>query len=90
MPKLRAGTKSNCSGGHNQGHQIPRGCDLKDIKEENLAALEKGFVNLEKHIENATLYGLPAVVAINQFATDTEAELALLQNYALPRAPMPV
>ncbi|MFN8319843.1 MAG: formate--tetrahydrofolate ligase [Saprospiraceae bacterium] len=56
------------------------GCDLKDIKEENLAALEKGFVNLEKHIENASLYGLPAVVAINQFATDTEAELALLQK----------
>ena len=52
----------------------------KDIKEENLAALEKGFVNLEKHIENASLYGLPAVVAINQFATDTEAELALLQK----------
>lgn len=56
------------------------GCDLKDIKEENLQALEKGFVNLEKHIENASLYGLPAVVAINQFATDTEAELKLLQD----------
>ncbi len=56
------------------------GCDLKDIKEENLEALEKGFVNLEKHIENASLYGLPAVVAINQFATDTEAELNLLQD----------
>ena len=56
------------------------GCDLKDIKEENLAALEKGFVNLEKHIENTALYGLPAVVAINQFVTDTEAELALLQK----------
>lgn len=56
------------------------GFDLKDIKEENLAALEKGFVNLEKHIENASLYGLPAVVAINQFVTDTDAELALLQK----------
>ena len=56
------------------------GCDLKDINEENLAALEKGFVNLEKHIENTALYGLPAVVAINQFVTDTEAELALLQK----------
>lgn len=56
------------------------GCDLKDIKEENLTALEKGFVNLEKHIENASLYGLPAVVAINQFVTDTDAELALLQK----------
>lgn len=56
------------------------GADLKVIKEEDLAALEKGFVNLEKHIENASLYGLPAVVAINQFATDTDAELALLQK----------
>lgn len=51
------------------------GADLKDIKAENMIALEKGFVNLEKHIENAALYGLPAIVAINRFATDTEAEL---------------
>jgi formate--tetrahydrofolate ligase len=51
------------------------GADLKDIKNENLQALEKGFVNLEKHIENAALYGLPAIVAINKFATDTDAEL---------------
>ncbi|MBK8698856.1 MAG: formate--tetrahydrofolate ligase [Saprospiraceae bacterium] len=56
------------------------GCDIKDIKEENLSALEKGFVNLEKHIENASLYGLPAVVAINKFATDTEAELNYVES----------
>ena len=48
---------------------------------ENLAALEKGIPNLIKHIENITLnYGLPAVVAINRFPTDTEAELKLVED----------
>ncbi len=51
------------------------GADLKDIKAVNMDALEKGFANLEKHIENAALYGLKAVVAINKFATDTDEEL---------------
>ena len=56
------------------------GCDLKELKEENLKALEKGFANLEKHIENTALYGLPAVVAINRFVTDTDAELAYVKQ----------
>lgn len=51
------------------------GCDLKMLKEEDLIALKKGIVNLEKHIENASLYGLKAIVAINRFVTDTEEEL---------------
>ncbi len=51
------------------------GADLKVIKEVNMKALEQGFVNLEKHIENASLYGLPAIVAINRFITDTDEEL---------------
>ncbi len=45
-----------------------------ELKEENLEALKKGIVNLGKHIENIQSYGLPVVVAINEFATDTDAE----------------
>ncbi len=46
-----------------------------DLKDENLDALSKGIVNLGKHIENMQNFGTPVVVAINRFATDTEAEL---------------
>ncbi len=54
---------------------------LKDaLNQENLEALEKGLENLEKHLENIkTHYGLPAVVAINHFTFDTDAEVALLK-----------
>ncbi|AVX29719.1 MAG: formate--tetrahydrofolate ligase [Bacillota bacterium] len=51
-----------------------------DLNQENLEALRKGFANLEKHIENVGKFGLPAVVAINRFPTDTEAELALVRQ----------
>ena len=47
---------------------------------ENLDALRRGAANLEKHIENIGKFGLPAVVAVNVFPTDTEAELALLEE----------
>ena len=47
---------------------------------ENLDALKKGAVNLEKHIENIGKFGVPAVVAVNVFPTDTEAELLLLED----------
>ncbi len=50
------------------------------LKEENLEALAKGSVNLEAHISNLQKYGVPVVVAINRFATDTEAELALVED----------
>lgn len=46
-----------------------------DLGEENLEALAKGIVNLEKHIENIGKYGVPAIVAINRFPSDTAAEL---------------
>ncbi len=52
-----------------------------DLQKEDLEALEKGAANLEKHIENLHSYGLPVVVAINRFATDTEEELRFLENY---------
>ncbi|WP_425448789.1 formate--tetrahydrofolate ligase [Dethiothermospora halolimnae] len=51
-----------------------------DLAEENLEALKKGFENLQKHIENVNKFGVPAVVAINKFPTDTEAELKLLDE----------
>lgn len=45
------------------------------LGEENVAAVEKGFANLKQHIENVNKFGLPAVVAINRFPTDSDAEL---------------
>lgn len=57
------------------------GCDLKDLDRENLEAVEKGFINLERHVRNIREhYGLPCVVAINHFTFDTDAEIALLQE----------
>ena len=55
------------------------GVEVDDLARENLAALEKGIVNLERHLNNVRVhYGLPCVVAINQFAADTAAEIELL------------
>ena len=54
-----------------------------EILQENLPALEAGCANLAKHIENVTLHGLPAVVAINRFPQDRDAEVALVQRLAL-------
>ena len=55
------------------------GVQKADLGQENLDALEKGLPNLLKHIENVTVkFGLPAVVAINRFPTDSEAELSLI------------
>ena len=57
------------------------GADLKTITQENLAALEKGIVNLERHVDNVQrVYGLPCVVSINKFTSDTPAELDLLRS----------
>ena len=57
------------------------GVSKADLGSENLAALEKGLPNLLRHVENITqVYKLPAVVAINRFPTDTEAELKLVED----------
>lgn len=57
------------------------GVPKAELSNENLDALEKGLPNLYKHIENMTkVYGLPCVVAINRFPTDTEAELKLVED----------
>ena len=56
------------------------GMDKKELANENLDALRKGVENLEKHIENIHAYGLPSVVAINAFPTDSKKELDLLKE----------
>lgn len=56
------------------------GCAKDELGEENLEALEKGFANLERHIQNMHKYGIPCLVAINRFPTDTEKELELLDK----------
>ena len=55
----------------------------EDLGVENVEALQRGFKNLEKHIENVTKFGIPYVVAINKFSTDTEAELKALEDWAI-------
>lgn len=54
------------------------GVAKEDLGEENMEALEKGLANLERHIENVGKFGVPSVVAINAFPTDTEKELELV------------
>ena len=57
------------------------GADLKTITQENLAALDKGIVNLERHVENVSkVYGIPCVVSINKFTSDTDAEVEMLKS----------
>lgn len=56
------------------------GVELDKLNDENLEALEKGYVNLERHIENVHKFGVPSVVAINQFPSDTDAEIEKLQE----------
>jgi formate--tetrahydrofolate ligase len=57
------------------------GVEVKEVNAENVAALEKGLVNLEQHVENMTkVYGIPCVVSINRFNFDTPAELELLNS----------
>ena len=51
-----------------------------DLSEENVQAVRDGFANLKRHVENVRKFGLPAVVAINEFVADTEAEIAALKE----------
>ncbi len=68
---------------HGGGPKVVAGRDLdKAYTEENLPLLEAGFANLAKHIEIAHLFGVPVVVAINQFKYDTPAEVALIRRLA--------
>ncbi len=56
------------------------GVKKEDLKKEDLKALEAGMSNLERHIRNVQKFGLPAVVSINRFSADTEAEIRLVQE----------
>ncbi len=56
-----------------------------DLKEENLDALKKGIVNLEKHIENLQKFGVPIVVTLNSFDTDTDAEVNYVKEFCEER-----
>lgn len=69
---------------HGGGPAISPGAPLPQVyKEENVEVLRKGCVNLKKHIKNARQYGVPVVVAINKFVTDTDAEVAVIREEAL-------
>lgn len=57
------------------------GVPKAELKAENLEALQKGLVNLGKHIENLQKFGVPAVVAINAFVSDTEAEHQMIEDF---------
>lgn len=69
---------------HGGGPPIAPGAALDKVYlEENVEILRKGCVNLKKHISNAKFYGIPVVVAINKFHTDTEAEIQVIREEAL-------
>ena len=61
------------------------GVAKEDLNTENLEALKKGIVNLEKHIENLQLFNVPVVVTLNSFVTDTEAEYAFIKDFCEER-----
>ncbi len=61
------------------------GVAKKDLNEENLDALKKGIVNLEKHIENVQKFGVPVVVTLNSFVTDTDAENEFIKKFCEER-----
>ena len=61
------------------------GVPKTDLSEENLDALKKGIVNLEKHIENLQKFGVPVVVTLNSFVTDTEAEVEFIKSFCEER-----
>lgn len=61
------------------------GIPKADLSEENIDALKKGIVNLEKHIENLQKYGVPVVVTLNSFLTDTQAEISYVKEFCEER-----
>ncbi len=61
------------------------GVPKDELNKENQEALKKGIVNLEKHIENLQMYGVPVVVTLNRFISDTEAELNFVENFCRER-----
>ena len=69
---------------HGGGPEISPGAALPEVyRTEHIDILRKGCVNLRKHVSNAAYYGIPVVVAINKFETDTDAEIAIIREEAL-------
>lgn len=69
---------------HGGGPEISPGAPLHEVyRTENVDILRKGCVNLRKHVQNAKQYGIPVVVAINRFETDTEAEIDVIREEAI-------
>ena len=78
----KAGLKPNCAVivATIRALKMHGGVTKDDIKKENVQGLQKGFANLERHVNNLRRYDVPVIVSINRFSTDTEAELALLKR----------
>ena len=69
---------------HGGGPPVTAGTPLApEYKEENVDLIQKGVCNLVKHIENTAQYGVPVIVAINKFATDTDAEMEVIRTESL-------
>lgn len=69
---------------HGGGPPVTAGTPLApEYKEENVELIQKGVCNLVKHIENTAQYGVPVIVAINKFATDTDAEMEVIRTESL-------
>lgn len=69
---------------HGGGPEISPGAPLPEVyRTENVDILRKGCVNLRKHIQNARQYGIPVVVAVNKFETDTDTEIAVIREEAI-------
>lgn len=69
---------------HGGGPKVTPGAPLaKEYVEENLTLLEKGLPNLVKHIQNAKLFNIPVIVALNSFVTDSDRECTLVKNISL-------
>ena len=62
------------------------GVDKEDLKKENVNALKKGLINLERHIKNMKKFGLEPIVAINHFALDTNKEIKTVFNFCKNRS----
>ncbi len=61
------------------------GVPLRELDAENLEAVERGLQNLDKHIENIALFGVPSVVALNRFTSDTDREIAMVMDFCKSR-----
>jgi formyltetrahydrofolate synthetase len=74
---------------HGGGPPVTAGTPLApEYKEENVGLVEKGVCNLVKHIQNTAQYGVPVLVAINKFASDTVAEMEIIRKASIAAGPI--